>query len=254
MGPTLLGLEHARACTGHYGAAWTSMQKTLRWLESLKQVRYQLIAYDFLGHVLLDIGLNEQAASLMEDGLALARDTGINFWRAAIESHLAIARARLGEKDAASGLQTTLDGVRRARERYLMGKCLEALSEIALRQGASERSRAYADELLALAKENGLREREASARSLRGSALITEGAHAEAHAELSCAAALAAEIGHQRLAMDAEAALFRLSRARGQGDAAERHGSRANRIAEAIAKSLERSGLEARLHPTSDLQ
>jgi hypothetical protein len=54
--------------------------------------------------------------------------------------------------------------------------------------------------------------------------------------------------------MDAEAALFRLSRARGQGDAAERHGSRANRIAEAIAKSLERSGLEARLHPTSDLQ
>ena len=44
FGPTLLGLDHVRACTGHYGEAWTGMQKTLHWLESLNQVRYQFIA------------------------------------------------------------------------------------------------------------------------------------------------------------------------------------------------------------------
>lgn len=49
LGPTLLGLDHVRACTGRYGEAWTGMNKTLRWLEELKQVRYQLIAYSFLG-------------------------------------------------------------------------------------------------------------------------------------------------------------------------------------------------------------
>ena len=54
LGPTLLGLDHVRACTGRYGEAWTGMQKTLRWLESLGQARYQLIAHDFIGHLLLD--------------------------------------------------------------------------------------------------------------------------------------------------------------------------------------------------------
>ncbi len=71
LGPTLLGLDHARACTGRYGEAWTGMQDTLHWLESPRQVRYQFIAYDFIGHLLLDLGLNQQAVELLEHGVAL---------------------------------------------------------------------------------------------------------------------------------------------------------------------------------------
>ena len=96
MGPTLLGLDHVRACTGHYGEAWTGMQSTLSWLEDLKQPRYQLIAHDFIGHLLLDLGMNEMALERLERGIALTRDSGIMFWRGALDAHVAVARSRLG--------------------------------------------------------------------------------------------------------------------------------------------------------------
>ena len=54
MGPTLLGMDHVRACLGQYDEALEGMLKTLRWLESLKQTRYQLIAYDLIGHLLIE--------------------------------------------------------------------------------------------------------------------------------------------------------------------------------------------------------
>lgn len=47
--------------------------------------------------------------------------------------------------------------------------------------------------------------------------------------------------------MDAQAALARLLAAQGQRDAAQFHDAKAHAIAEAIEKSLESSGLEARL-------
>ena len=248
FGPTLLGLDHVRACTGRYGEAWTGMQKTLHWLESLRQVRYQLIAYDFIGHLLLDLGLNEQAVEQLERGLALGRDTGILFWRAAIDTHLAVARSRLGQKDVAPALQAMLEQTRRTSERYMMVRCIDGLAEIALAAGDARRCRAYGDELLAIAEPNGLRELEAGARRWRGEALLAEKNYVEAQAELSRAAALAEDIGRVRLQMDAEAALARLFAAQGQSDAAQRHGAKARAIAEAIEKSLESSGLEARLH------
>jgi hypothetical protein len=52
--------------------------------------------------------------------------------------------------------------------------------------------------------------------------------------------------------MDSEAALARLFGAQVQRDAAQRHGAKARAIAEAIEKSLESSGLEARFHMCSD--
>ena len=148
LGPTLLGLDHVRACTGRYGEAWIGMQETLHWLESLQQVRYQLIAHDFIGHVLLDLDLNELAIEHLERGLALGRDTGMTFWRAAIEAHVAVARSRLGRKDTAAALQATLEQTRRTSERYLMVRCIDALAEIALADGDASRCGAYADELL----------------------------------------------------------------------------------------------------------
>jgi tetratricopeptide (TPR) repeat protein/transcriptional regulator with XRE-family HTH domain len=252
MGPTLLGLDHVRACTGHYGEAWTGMQRTLRWLESLKQTRYQLIAHDFIGHLLLDLGLNELALEQLEHGLALARDTGIMFWRAAIDAHVAVARSRLGQRDVAPALQATLEQTRRTSERYLMVRCIDGLAEIALAAGDASRCRAYGDELLAIAEPNGLRELEAAARRWRGEALFAEKSYVEAHAELSCAATMAGDIGRVRLQMDAEAALARLHGAQEQSDGAQRHGAIAYAIAEAVEKSLVSSGLELRVRMTGE--
>ena len=247
FGPTLLGLDHVRACTGRYGEAWAGMQKTLHWLESLRQTRYQFIAYDCIGHLLLDLGLNELTIEHLERGLALGRDTGILFWRATIDTHLAVARSRLGQKVDMPALQATLEQTRRTAERYMMVRCIDGLAEIALAAGDASRCRAYGDELLAIAEPNGLRELEAVARRWRGEAMFVEKDYVEAQAELSRAAALAEAIGRVRLQMDAQAALARLLAAQGQGDAAQRHGAKVRAIAEAIEKSLESSGLEARL-------
>jgi tetratricopeptide (TPR) repeat protein len=246
LGPTLLGLDHVRACTGRYGEAWSGMQTTLRWLESLDQVRYQLIAYDFIGHLLLDLGLDELAVEQLERGLALGRNTGIMFWRAAIDADIAVARSRLGQRDVAPALRATLERTRRTSERYLMISCLEGLAEIALAAGDSGHCLAYADELLAIAEANGLREIEAGARRWRGEALLVDRAYAPAQAELSRAAALADDIGRVRLQMDAHSALARLCEAQGQDDTAQRHGSAAHAIAQAARSSLVSSGLEAR--------
>lgn len=252
IGPTLLGLAHVRACTGGYGEAWSGMQKTLRWLESLGQPRYQLIAHDFIGYLLLDLGLNELAVEQLQSGLALGRDTGIMFWRATIDAHLAVAHSRLGQKDVAPALRATLEQTRRTSERYLMVRCIDGLAEIALAAGDPSRCRAYGDELLAIAEANGLREIEAGARRWRGEALLAEKAYVEAQAELSRAATLAEDIGRVRLQMDTEAALARLLGAQGQRDAAQRHGAQARAIAEAIEDSLVSSGLEARLRMNGD--
>jgi tetratricopeptide (TPR) repeat protein len=210
-------------------------------------VRYQLIAYDFMGHLLLDLGLHEQTIERMERGLALARDTGIMFWRAGIDAHLAVARSRLGQKGVAPALASTLEQSRRTSERYMMLRCLEGSAEIALAEGNPSGCRAFADELLALAEPNGLREMAASARYWRGEALLAEQAYAEAQAELSRAAALTEEIGRVRLQMDVEAASARLCSAQGRRDAAQRHGAKARAIAEAIEQSLASSGLDARV-------
>jgi len=252
MGPTLLGLDHVRACTGSYGAAWTGMMKTLRWLENLKQVRYQFIAYDFMGHLLLDLDLNVQALQYMERGVELARETGIDFWRVAIEAHRAIARLRLGHQDVSSALKDALERARRSCERYLMTRCLEGLAEFSLRRGDTHRCRAYADELLALAEANGLRELEASARRWLGETWFAEKVYDRARAELSRAAALAEDIGRVRLRFDAESGLAHLFAAQGQRDSARRHEATARALAEAIEKSLVSSGLEARLRSSGD--
>lgn len=247
FGPTLIGIDHVRACTGRYGEAWTDIQKTLHWLESLSQARYQLIAIDCIGHLLLDLGLNELAVEHLGRGLALGHDTGILFWRATIETNLAIARSRLGQKIDTAALQTTLEQTRRTSERYMMVQCIEGLAEIALAAGDAKRCRAYADELLAIAEANGLRELEAVSRRWRGEAMLVEKDHVAAQAELSRAAALAEEIGRVRLHMDTQVALARLFDAQDQRAAAQHHATKARAIADAIEKSLENSGLEAQL-------
>jgi tetratricopeptide (TPR) repeat protein len=198
IGPTLLGLDHVRACSGRYGQAWLRIGETMRWLESLQQVRYQLIAHDFIGQLLLDLDLNERAVEQLERGQTLARDSGIRFWSASIDTQVAVARARLGEATDMAALQARLEQTRGSAERYLSVRCLDGLAEIALAGGDAAHCRAYANELLAIAEANGLRELEASARRWRGEAALAEKAYAQAHAELTRAAALAACSGTPR--------------------------------------------------------
>lgn len=245
FGPTLLGLDHVRACLGHYGEAWTGMQKTLHWLESLKQVRYQLIAYDFMGHLLLDLGLNELAIERLEQGIALGHDTGISFWRAAIDAHLAIARSRLGQQNVAAALQNTLEQARRSAERYLMVRCLDGLAEIALAAGDTQQARATADELFAIATANGLRELAAVAHYWRGEVMLAEHDYVAAQRELSYAATQAEVIGRVRLQRDAQTALARTGAAQGQQDVAQQHASKAQAIIDTIEISLVASALAA---------
>jgi tetratricopeptide (TPR) repeat protein/transcriptional regulator with XRE-family HTH domain len=247
LGPTLLGLDHARACTGKYGAAWSGMQLTLRWLEDLGQVRYQLIARDFIGYLLLDLGLDELAIEHLEPAVLLAGETGIMFWRASIDTHLAVARARLGRRDGVAALTATLGQARRNAERYLLVRCLDGLAEIALAVGDAPACRVYADELLAIAAPNGMRELEAAALRWRGAAAGAEQDYATARTELSAAAALAEQSGRVRLQMDVARALARLPAARGQEDAAAGHTARAAALARGIEASLAGSGLSARL-------
>jgi tetratricopeptide (TPR) repeat protein/transcriptional regulator with XRE-family HTH domain len=247
FGPTLLGLDHARACTGQYGGAWNGMQKTLSWLESLNQTRYQFIAYDCIGHLLLDLNLNELAIEYLQRGYALGRDTGIMFWRASINAHLAIARSRLGQTDDTLLLQNILEQTRHTAERYLMLRCLDGLAEIALAAGDADHCRTYADELLAIANKNGLHELEAVARRWRGEASLVEKDYKKAQAELSRAAGLAKDIGRVRLQLDTNTALARLFAAKGEQAVSQQHAARAQTLIESIEGSLTSTGLKAQL-------
>jgi transcriptional regulator with XRE-family HTH domain/tetratricopeptide (TPR) repeat protein len=244
MGPTLLGLDHVRACTGSYGEAWTGLQKTIRWLEGLKQVRYQLIAFGYVGELLLDLNLHEPAVEHMERGLSLARSSGINFWRAAMEAQMAVAQLRLGRHPGSSELEAVLARMRRASERYLMLPCLDALAELALARGDAQRCREFSNELLALAVANGLLEVEARARRWLGEAYLAESAHAEAHAEFARAAALAQQVGRVRLQMDLELALTRLFTTSERPREAIPHERKAGEIRGRIERSLVASELE----------
>jgi tetratricopeptide (TPR) repeat protein/transcriptional regulator with XRE-family HTH domain len=247
LGPTLLGRDHVRACTGSYGEAWHGFQQTLSRLESLHQVRYQLMAYDYIGQLLLDLNLNERALEQLQCGLALGHDTGIMFYGAAIEADVAIARARLGNRDVLTSLNETLARTRRACEHYQQVRCLNAMAEISLATADTAGCRTFADELLTISVRNGLRELEAYARRWRGAAWLADGDYADAQTELTRASTLAAEVGRMRLRMDAEAALASLCAKLGQNDAARHHGHSAHGVMQAIENSLISSGLEARL-------
>ena len=209
--------------------------------------RYQLIALAAIGHLLLDLGLSKMAIEQLERGLELGRDTGIQFWRAAIDTHLAVARTRLGEQVDTSILQATLDVTRQTSERYMMVRCLDGLSEIAFMSGDAQRCRVYADELLEIAQVNALRELEAVARRWRGEASLMTHDVVESKAEFTIAATLAESVGRVRLQLDLQTALARVCEIQGQSNYARLHHDNARSIANEIELSLESSGIEARL-------
>jgi tetratricopeptide (TPR) repeat protein len=175
MGPTLLGLDHVRGCTGRPDQALEGMLKTLQWLESLKQIRYQLIAYELIGYLLLSVGRNAEAADYSERGLALAAEKRIRFWVPRIAANRAIARLRLGERDVGPALEAAAHDCRKNGERKQLARCLEALAECALVLGDARAALGYADELLSLVEAPALKELAARARRWRGEALLALG-------------------------------------------------------------------------------
>jgi len=197
MGPTLLGLDHLRACAGQYDEALAGMTKTLRWLESLKQVRYQIIAYDLISHLLLDSGAAHDAAAWCRRGLELARSARITFWCPRIEANLAIARLRLGELDVGEPLERAAAYCRQNAEGFQLARCLAGLAELALARGDAAACLAHADELLSLVEPPGLAELAAEARRWRGEALLAHGRREEGSEELRRAALAAEKIGRK---------------------------------------------------------
>src|SRR5690606_27429351 len=128
---------------------WTGMARTLRWLESLRLTRYQIMAYDFMARLLLDLERPAQAIELSQRGVALAREAGIRFWRPRLEANLAIASVRLGRLDVGGLLEDGAHLARQNCEGTQLAPCLEGLAELALARGDAGRALGFADELLA---------------------------------------------------------------------------------------------------------
>jgi tetratricopeptide (TPR) repeat protein/transcriptional regulator with XRE-family HTH domain len=215
--PTRLGLDCVRACLGEYASALHGIRQTIRSLERLKLPRYQVMAYELLTSLLLDLDLNQQAFEHAERGLALAGTAKITFWRVRSEASHAIARMRLGDLDVGPALNRTLSRARENNERTQMVRCLEGLAELALRRGDFDACGALGAEMLALAEAGAMSELAARGRLWSGEALAAAGERNAALEQLALAAATAEKIGRVRLAQDAAAAL-----AKAGGDAAQR--------------------------------
>ena len=217
--PTRLGIACVRGSLGDYAVAVLELKETLRSVERLKLPRYQLMAYEMLASLLLDVGLNRQALETSGRGIALADAARITFWRVRSEATHAIARVRLGDLEAKPLLDSPLSRARDNDERAQMVRCLDGLAELALRRGELDACRTHAEEMLALATAAGMTELAARAQRWHGEALAGSGSGARGAGvdELARAAAAAERIGHLRLARDAAAALGRVG-----GDAGPR--------------------------------
>ena len=171
LGPTLLGMDHVRGCSGAREEALAGMRETLRWLEGVRHVRYQFIAHDLIGHLLLELGREEEAAAQSEMALALADATRIGFWRPRIEANLSIARLRRGDLDVGARLEAAAAYCRENSERHHLARCLEGLAELALARRDANRALACAEELLAMVEPAGARELAERARAARDQAM-----------------------------------------------------------------------------------
>ena len=150
------------------------MRKTLRWLQQARaDSRYQLIAHDALGHLLLDLERRTRWPSSSSSARSRSRATPASASGAPRSRRTwPLARSRLGQTVDAAALAAALEQTRRMSERYLLVRCLDVAAEIALASGDADGCAAHADELLAIAEPNALRELEAVGRRWRGEALL----------------------------------------------------------------------------------
>ena len=202
MGPLRIARDHIRQCLGQYGQAWQGLNETLKQLETLHLVRYQIMACNMLGHLLLDLSLNAKACAMFERGLDKARSANITYWVPLLQANRATARMRQGALDVEAELTQALQESLIHREGWFLPRCYEAAAEFHLRGGDAKKCQLFADQLLTLAERGGLREAVARARHLRGQAFCAAGQRDLALTDLRAALETSDQLGTIRLSWD----------------------------------------------------
>jgi tetratricopeptide (TPR) repeat protein len=243
LGPTLIGRAHARAALGRFGEAWADLSEALPRLETLRLVRYQMMAHDAMGCLLLDLDLNGEAAAHFERGLRLASDANIRYWLPRLQANLAIAQLRSGLGIDKAALLAASQYSQQHSEAWLTLRCMEALAESALADGDAQGCLTHTDELLALASRGDMRELAGQAHRLRGLAWLAAGDRESAQEELMLALTLAEQIGRLRLSWECHRALARSAAAAGDARDEHAHQASARDLANRISASLQGSGL-----------
>lgn len=247
LGPTLIGRANAQVALGKFGPAWSDLNEALPRLETLRLIRYQIMAHDALGCLFLDLNLPEQSLQHFERGLVLAREAGTMYWRPRLQANLVIAQLRLGVPADRAALQAAQQYAQAHSEDWMTLRCLEARAEWALANGDAQGCITQADQLLALASCGDLREMTGQAHRLRGLAWLALNAHEAARVELTLGLRLAEQIGRVRLAWECHRALAQVAAALGDGEGENTSKARARALAAQIVESLRGSGLTSSL-------
>lgn len=243
LGPTLIGRAHAQMALGRFGDAWAALNDALPRLETLLLTRYQMMAHDALGCLLLDLNLNQRASEHFERGLALAHDAGIMYWRRRLQANVLIAQLRIGGPVDPAALQAALRETQEHSEAWQTLRCLEALAESALAAGDAALCIGYADQLLSFAARGNLAEIVGRAHCLRGLAWLSADNAESARRDLLLAAASAERVGRVRLSWECHTALAQTAKALGDDIESDRRLACAGAIAAHVVQNLAGSGL-----------
>ena len=247
LGPTLIGRAFVQMAIGEYGKAWSDLNEALPRLESLGLVRYQIMANDAFGYLLLDLNQAQRALPYLELGLKLAQDADIMYSRPRLQANLARAQLRLGLGIDQNALQAALDYAQAHNEGWMALPCLHALAQAALARGDAPGCLDFANQLLVLATRGGMKAIAGLAHRLRGLAQLALRAYGPAQFELALALDLAAQIGQIRLAWECHRALAQVCLALGDAGAKDDHLARSRVLADQISRSLDGSGLTSNL-------
>lgn len=167
LGPSLIGRAFACMALGRHAQAGADLQEALPQLEALGLVRYQIMAHDALGSLLLAQQRPAEAGRHFERALVLAGSAGIRYWLARVEAGLALAQLRGGGSVDRAALRAALQAARQRHEAWLVPRCLEALAEAALAEGDRAAALVHAGELDALAARGQMGDAAETARRLQ---------------------------------------------------------------------------------------
>ena len=247
IGPTLIGRAYTLIAVGRFAQAWIDLNEALPRLESLGLVRYQIMAHDAMGCLLLDLNCHEPALRHFDQALGMARGTAIMYWVPRLQANLAIAQSRSGVPVDLATLAGALQYAQDHSETWLSLRCLEAMAETALAEGDAQGCTRYADQLLAVASSGNMREQIAQAHRLRGLASLAVVGYEPARKELTQSLTIAEQIGNIRLAWNCRLALARVAATLGDPKSEHDHLANASALAAQIAQNLHGSGLTSNL-------
>lgn len=243
----LFNLGYALMAHGEYQQGFNYIEQSLELTERLGLPYHRSIVLGLLGNLYRDLGLLEKAIDAHIEGLDIALASKAGNWLPRIQTNLVIDQIRFGDLAGEDELKAALNVSRRRGQLLHVSLALQGLAELAYAKRIWEMSLDYADQLLTLARQGGMRERMAQAFRWRGLALMALKQTEAAREELVKAAGLAKEIGRPRLQWEVHEALAQYHRHQDEQDKAQEHEIEINRIVEAIDQSLEDETLKSRL-------